>query len=235
MVMHNFADYLWAGIGLYDSLAEGPLFGKGWGNLVYSIGSDTLSETLTEYEHSVGPVWLVAKIVMTGDTLDERLFMWVNPNPADPEPDTISANARAFRNMNDGFNRVVYHFGGQFAEQLLIIDEIRLGNSWDDVSSTLTGIEQENKIPVEYYLSQNYPNPFNPRTTIFYSLPKESIITLKVYDVIGNEVETLIQNERKLPGSYNISFDASNLPSGVYLYKFQADNFLKTNKMLLLK
>ncbi len=236
MEMQNFADQSWAGIGLYDSLAEGPLFGKGWGNLVYSIGSDTLSETHTEFTNDVGPVWLVAKIVMTGDTLDERIFMWVNLNPADPEPDTVTANARAFHNMNNGFNRVVYHFGGQFAIQQLTIDEIRLGTSWTDISSPLVDVERVNNlIPDKYSLYQNYPNPFNPVTTIIYSLPQESIVTLKVYDITGGEVATILQNERRARGNYEVSFDAKNLPSGIYFYKIWTDNFSQTQKMTLIK
>jgi len=241
MEMQNFADQSWAGVGVYDSLTEGPLFGKGWGNLVYSIGSaPDNSETLTSYNNDVGPVWLLIKMVMSGDTLDERVFMWVNPDPALGEPDTADADARASYNLNNGFNRIVYHFGGQFAEQQLLVDEIRLGDSWEDVTSPATDVEPDKSLPVEFSLSQNYPNPFNPGTTITFSLPEESLVTIKVFDVLGNEVETIVQNERKLPGSYIIPFDGTNLTSGVYFYKLQADPgsgraFAKTNKMLLLK
>ena len=236
MEMQNFADQSWAGVGLYDSLAEGPLFGKGWGNLVYSIGSDTLSETNTEYNNDVGPLWLVVKMIMTGDTLDERIFMWVNPDPADPEPDTTAADAKAFREMNDGFNRVVVHFGGQFAEQQLTIDEIRLGNSWADVSSQVVSVEKGKDFgPAKYSLFQNYPNPFNPSTTISFTLAQQSSVTLKVFDVLGNEIATLIENEIKESGSNDISFDASNLPSGIYVYRLLTENFSDTKKMLLLK
>jgi hypothetical protein len=87
----------------------------------------------------------------------------------------------------------------------------------------------------EFKLDQNYPNPFNPRTMISYSLPQICNVTLKVYDLMGREVAALIQNERKAPGNYEISFDASNLSSGVYFYKLQTERFIKTKQMVLVK
>lgn len=89
-------------------------------------------------------------------------------------------------------------------------------------------------IPVTYALEQNYPNPFNPATTIRYQIPKDGIVTLKVYDLLGAEVATLI-NEEKAAGTYVVNFDASSLASGVYLYKLQADEFVSVKKMILLK
>ena len=88
--------------------------------------------------------------------------------------------------------------------------------------------------PTEFMLFQNYPNPFNPSTTINYSIPKLSFVTLKVYDVLGNEITTLI-DEEKPAGTYKVKFDGTNLPSGVYFYRFQAGNFVETMKMVLLK
>ena len=89
-------------------------------------------------------------------------------------------------------------------------------------------------VPDKFRLMQNYPNPFNPSTNISYQLPKSSFVTLKVYDILGNEITTLV-NEEKSPGTYSISFNASNLPSGIYFYVMQAGNFYKVNKMTLLK
>jgi hypothetical protein len=89
-------------------------------------------------------------------------------------------------------------------------------------------------IPDKFELSQNYPNPFNPSTVIGYQLPMASHISLKVYDVLGNEIATLV-NEEKPAGSYKVEFDAFNLSSGIYFYKIQAENFIETKKMLLLK
>ena len=95
-------------------------------------------------------------------------------------------------------------------------------------------IDLSNLIVTDYTLFQNYPNPFNPSTTIKFQIPNDGFVTLKVYDIIGNEVTTLI-NEQKPQGRYEVNFNASSLASGVYIYKLQAGSFADTKKMLLLK
>lgn len=89
-------------------------------------------------------------------------------------------------------------------------------------------------LPTELNLAQNYPNPLNPVTTIKYSIPQRSNVTLKVYDILGNEVAVLV-NEEKERGVYTVNFDASGLASGMYLYRLQAGSFVETKKMILLK
>jgi hypothetical protein len=88
--------------------------------------------------------------------------------------------------------------------------------------------------PVEFSLSQNYPNPFNPTTTISYSIPTDNFVSLKVYNVLGNEVATLV-NGQITSGAHNINFNASNLASGVYYYTIKTGNFTSTKKLMLLK
>jgi photosystem II stability/assembly factor-like uncharacterized protein len=100
-----------------------------------------------------------------------------------------------------------------------------------------TEVLVNNIAPAQYILAQNFPNPFNPTTVINYALPTNSFVSLKVYNAIGQEVSTLV-NEIKQAGSYKVNFDATGLPSGVYYYVIRAGNnneFVKTNKMLLLK
>lgn len=101
---------------------------------------------------------------------------------------------------------------------------------------TPPAIEGDNgkKIPTEYLLSQNYPNPFNPTTTINYSIPQRSFVTIKVYDALGKEVAAIV-NGNKSAGNYNVDFNAGKLVSGTYLYKFQSGNFTQTKKMILMK
>ena len=94
-----------------------------------------------------------------------------------------------------------------------------------------TSVETE---PRTYALKQNYPNPFNPFTTIDYSVPKRSFISLSVFNAIGQEVAILIQEEME-PGVYKITFNAANLPSGIYFYKLQSADFVETRKMVLLR
>lgn len=88
--------------------------------------------------------------------------------------------------------------------------------------------------PNKFELMQNFPNPFNPSTSIEYSVQGNEFVSLKVYDVLGNEISTLV-NETKSPGTYKVNFDASQLTSGIYFYKMTAGNFTKTNKMMLVK
>ena len=85
-----------------------------------------------------------------------------------------------------------------------------------------------------YVLNQNYPNPFNPSTTIKYEIPEISFVNIKVYDVLGNEVVTLI-NEEQTVGSYEVEFNTTELTSGIYFYQLQAGSFVETKKMILLK
>jgi len=94
--------------------------------------------------------------------------------------------------------------------------------------------ENTNSFPESFSISQSYPNPFNPTTTIDYALPEASHVTLQVYDILGREVETLV-NEQKQTGYHSITWNASNQTSGMYFYKIQAGNFTETKKMLLLK
>lgn len=89
-------------------------------------------------------------------------------------------------------------------------------------------------IPARFAVYQNYPNPFNPTTNIKFEIPKNTFVTLKVYDVVGKEVATLINEERNA-GSYNVDWNASFYPSGVYFYSFKAGNFTETKRMLLIK
>lgn len=89
-------------------------------------------------------------------------------------------------------------------------------------------------IPKDFSLSQNYPNPFNPTTTINYSIKESGLVCLKVYDVLGTEVASLV-NETKEPGNYSVTFNAANLPSGMYVYILSTGNFVDTKKLILLK
>jgi hypothetical protein len=100
---------------------------------------------------------------------------------------------------------------------------------------TLTGIVwNQQSAPTAYKLSQNYPNPFNPVTKINYALPKSGFVTLKVYDMLGREVVSLV-NENKVSGNYSVDFNASSLTSGVYFYRLEVNGFVDTKKMMLIK
>jgi photosystem II stability/assembly factor-like uncharacterized protein len=91
-----------------------------------------------------------------------------------------------------------------------------------------------NEIPLQNELSNNFPDPFNPSTKIRYSIPQLSNVVIKVFDILGNEIETLV-DEQKLAGTYELTWNATNLPSGVYLYQLQSGEFIETKKMVLMK
>ena len=101
-----------------------------------------------------------------------------------------------------------------------------------DTSVSIQHIGSE--IPDGYLLKQNYPNPFNPSTSIEFSIPQKAFISLKVYNILGEEVENLVNDELS-PGNYRFNFDASNLTSGVYFYRINAGSFTEVRKMLLIK
>ncbi len=99
--------------------------------------------------------------------------------------------------------------------------------------TSFSNVEDE-KLIGDYKLEQNYPNPFNPNTRITFFLPQQEAVTLKVFDVLGNEIKILVQNE--LPaGKHTVDFFAGKLPSGIYIYSINAGNFRDVKKMLLLK
>ncbi len=104
----------------------------------------------------------------------------------------------------------------------------------DFIGYNPVGVDDNNPLPENYSLSQNYPNPFNPSTTISYSIPVEGIVTLKIFNLLGEEVKTLV-NEVQNAGSHNVSFDAVNLTSGIYFYSIKSGNFTDVKKMILLK
>lgn len=117
-----------------------------------------------------------------------------------------------------------------------------MSNSWTYWTYTLifyvpnwNGIEDElNPLPKEFTLEQNYPNPLNPSTTIKYSIPTSSQVTLKIFNTLGQEIETLVNEEKPL-GTYELNWNAANLPSGVYFYQLKAGPFVETKKMIILK
>jgi hypothetical protein len=102
------------------------------------------------------------------------------------------------------------------------------------VETSVTIQEETENLPVDFILNQNYPNPFNPTTTISFSIPSSGFTSLKVYDILGNEVATLL-SEEKYAGNYEVRFNASSLTSGTYFYRLSAGSFTEVKKMILLK
>jgi hypothetical protein len=97
-----------------------------------------------------------------------------------------------------------------------------------------SGVPDQGELPKVFALDQNYPNPFNPSTSISYELPSRSFVSLKMFDVLGREVATLV-NEEKPAGTYSVTWDARNVASGMYFYRLQAGSFTDTKKLILMK
>jgi len=97
-----------------------------------------------------------------------------------------------------------------------------------------TNVKSISNNPSAYSLQQNYPNPFNPTTVISYQIPQQGFVTLKIFDVLGKEVTVLV-NEEKPAGKYEVDFSAKGLASGVYIYRMKVNDFIESKKMILLK
>ena len=142
--------------------------------------------------------------------------------------DTLMGRDIVFTDENNG--RLLCEDNGSY--NILITNNN--GGIVTDIKKT-----ENNALPAEFKLSQNYPNPFNPITTIRYEIPEQvrndkNNVSLKVYDILGNEITTLV-NGQKFAGEYNVKFDASKLPSGIYYYRMKVGSYTQTNKMILLK
>ena len=124
---------------------------------------------------------------------------------------------------------------------LLVSDSDLVAGTWGTsvwrwpLSQLLTAVRPiVNQVPIAFNLAQNYPDPFNPTTVIEYTIPKDSHVTLKIYDVLGQEVKTLVNQDQRV-GRYSVNFNGSRLASGVYFYRLVAGNHVITKKMLMIK
>ena len=151
-----------------------------------------------------------------------------------------------YKSTNTGNNWVYQPLSGIFTLQsIYFLDEntgFACGTFGTFIKTTTGGISSvsliNSELPLQYSLSQNYPNPFNPSTTINFSIPAVEtsrwVVSLKVYDISGREVATLV-DQQLTPGTYSVEWNASNHPSGVYFYKLSSADFTQTNKMILIK
>lgn len=120
-------------------------------------------------------------------------------------------------------------------EQIALCGKVNAGFRVDPIVERTTDVEKGTDVPHAFSLGQNYPNPFNPATVIAFSLPAASRVTLKVYNLLGQEVAALMNGSEQSAGTHTVSFDASRLASGVYLYKMTAGTFTMTKRMMLQK
>lgn len=202
----------------------------------YMINNWLNFSSLTLQSPNGGEIWLI------GETEE---ITWTDVNVYDVKIELSIDNGSSWSTIIESTpNTGTYSWivaAQDSSDQCLIritnVDDGNVLDICDDVFTIdmITGVEElEEGIPSKFDLSQNYPNPFNPATTISYSIPKESQVSLKIYDVMGREVAELV-NGKQLAGSYHAEFDASSLASGTYFYKLTANEFVSVKKMVLLK
>ena len=211
----NATRFTTAGPLILDSIA----YLKGASNSYYIrafIKNEGLSRTVTnlKIKYTCDDPWLVS-IAQSLQSLPD-----IDPG------ETVGANSWASFTYLDSLFPGYFNIKVELASDYWVF--------WTDSEQLIVGIEDEETLPTEFVLEQNYPNPFNPSTKIKYSVPQMSNVVIKVYDVLGNEIETLV-NEEKPAGTYELTWYAENLPSGVYFYRIQAGSFFETKKMILLK
>jgi len=161
--------------------------------------------------------------------------LWVVKTDAD-------GNTQASKTYGGTFNSIGRCINSKSDGSLIIT-----GNYYNEVTNTrdiwllnfdptISAVERDDdkKIPIEIFLKQNYPNPFNPSTTIEFGIPESKFVTLFVYNLLGEQVDFLVK-ENLSSGNYSITWNAEQLPSGIYLCKLVAGNYVETKKMVLLK
>ena len=236
----------WLGVKLFNG-ANGELcmLGKGHGLDKYTCGGGWHGSPGREVSNTVwseGPQWLVGKVVCRGaaNATMDTVYMWISPDPTAGEPKLKdTACLTAFKIPQITTVRVEY--GGDVGTVGISasFDEIRLGTTWADVSSSLgqvvTGVPYASKsLPNRFALSQNYPNPFNPSTQILYTLTNSSKVRLTVFDLLGRQVAVLVDGVQSA-GQHTVQFSGAGFTSGVYFYKLENNSDVVTKKMLLLK
>ena len=183
----------------------------------------------------------IAAVVDYGGLIDESDIAFYNIYRAEESGFTPSAANKiaTIETSSESirYNDVEYDGSVQFYYVIEVIDDG--GNkAFSDEVNTITSVENE-AVPTVYSLAQNYPNPFNPATTIKFGIPQAADVTIKIYDILGQEVQTLV-NRNLSAGFHTVNFNASNLISGMYIYRIQANgvdgsNFTDVKKMLLVK
>jgi len=168
---------------------------------------------------------IVVEVVGTlGDTLQFLL------DDGKTTPTNRTSSYRIGTNGLGWYNRADTNYGNVKArsyENLLLAVSIAVPTAVNEAAT-------QTNVPLQYGLEQNYPNPFNPSTTIKFQIPSKGFVTLKIYDIIGREVVTLVDGFQEA-GPHNVKFDASNLPSGVYLYRITTGTYAETKKLVLIK
>jgi len=184
--------------------------------------ADTTTGNMKVLTNIGGNLWRITVTAPAGQNAGQYAYKFAAMYPG---ADTINGGSSPLDNENPN----------DFNHTFVLSDvspSITLWNNWADITTDVKPIKD--LVPNVYELGQNYPNPFNPSTTIKFSVPEAGLVTLRVFNLLGQEVATLLNGE-KTAGVYEATFDASTLSSGIYFYTLDTKNFSSTKKMVLLK
>ena len=198
--------------------------GASYGSTVLSFGTTYL--IVVKYEF------------VSAGTADDMISVFAFASGTFPaaEPTTAEVLNYAYSSKDDpaDLQYITLRQGTSGSAAVLTIDAIHIYTTWSQVAVGVQKDLSANSIPTDFVLNQNYPNPFNPTTKITFSVPVSGFYTVKVYDILGKEVSTLVAEELSA-GPYSVSFNAKNLASGTYVYRLIGNNVALSQKMLLVK
>ena len=201
----------WGFIAMFDPSGNGNIAAGGWGTAQFTFPYDT---------------WLRNELIV--DLNSDWAEYYFEGNRVHGWQWTIGAGGDTIPRQLSASNLMGFDFPNPPESAQWYMDDYKLIRI-----DTTAGI-MDFSSPTEYILNQNYPNPFNPITTITYKIPELSFVTMRVYDILGNEIETLVSEEKPV-GIYEVGWNAFDLPSGTYFYQLVSGSFIATKKMVLMK
>jgi hypothetical protein len=209
------------GSNIFAGTSYAPAQGGGCVYLSTNNGINWIQTALNN--QAVGCFLIYGNVIFAGSGSDGGVFLSSN-------------NGTSWVQKNQGFPyNIIYIYSMIISNDYIFACINYYTPIWRRSISNILGIKKISElVPLSYILYQNYPNPFNPSTNIKYQITNNSLVTLRVFDLLGREIETLV-NEQQFPGTYSVNWNADNYPSGVYFYTFTAGEFKDTKKMILVK
>lgn len=204
-------------------------------SLIYKLNVNKREQWIVSNVELGGNYYQMARVTdkWKGTLLNKpTTFMSISYYIAQDSTDTTGIIELGSDEIGDGFG-LIYRGGADSPGEIQLIGAVISDRLYGD-TTVVSVTDKKTILPSTFKLFQNYPNPFNPSTTIQYEIPKESFVKIIVYDILGREVEELL-DEEKPAGEYEIKFNAKNLPSGIYFYQLKARTFIETKKMIFLK